>query len=193
MRIEFLADHINSREIIASWFMKEWGERYPERDLACWAETQTYLNKGKLPLTLVAIEGNEIVGTVCLRADGMTSHKEWQAWLSYLVVPEAHRGKGIGKALVKKAEAIASELNINELHLFTRLGNPTLYSALGWGMIGKEEYRGGTVSVMGKTIKPMFSHNPFYLATFFKSHLCVTTAAAATVVIGMAYLRNKIK
>ncbi|TAK75863.1 MAG: GNAT family N-acetyltransferase, partial [Gammaproteobacteria bacterium] len=126
MKIEYLADNIHFRETIASWFMKEWGSRYPERTLSIWAETQTYLNKDKLPLTLVAIQDNEVVGTVCLRTDGMTTHGEWKAWLSYLVVPESHRGKGIAKELIKQAEKIAKKLGIDELHLFTRLDDPKL-------------------------------------------------------------------
>jgi len=195
MIIKFLADHLNYRETIASWYMKEWGARYPERDLSCWAETQTYPNKGKLPLTLVAIENGEIVGTVCLRADGMTTHGEWKAWLSYLIVPEAHRRKGIGKALVKQAEAIAEELGFEELHLFTRLDHPKLYADLGWKMVAKEDYRGGVVSVMEKRIKLTLSHsfqsNP--LVTFFKNHPYIVSAAVATIGIGAAYLglRNK--
>jgi hypothetical protein len=84
MKIEFLVDHINQRETIALWFMKEWGERYPERDLVGWKEMQTYTNSEILPLTLVAIDNNEVVGTVCLRSDGMTTHENWKAWLSYL-------------------------------------------------------------------------------------------------------------
>lgn len=125
---------------------------------------------------MVAIENDEIVGTVCLRGDGMTTHEEWKAWLSYLVVPEHHRGKGIGKELVKKAEAIAKEIGINELHLFTRLEDPKLYADLGWNMIGKEEYRGGIVSIMGKIVNPDLSHanqsNPF---SFFEEQGNITS------------------
>ncbi|MBV9576671.1 MAG: GNAT family N-acetyltransferase [Gammaproteobacteria bacterium] len=152
MKVEFLADHLDCRDKIASWFMKEWGERYPERNLACWVETQTYINKDKLPLTLIAIENDEIIGTVCLRSDGMITHSEWKAWLSYLYVPALHRGKGIAKTLVRQAELIATGLGISELHLFTRMEKPKLYIDIGWKLVGTENYRGGHVTIMSKNV-----------------------------------------
>ena len=153
MKIELLADHINQRKKIASWFMKEWGERYPERDLANWAETQTYINRDLLPLTLIAIDNNEVVGTVCLRSDGMTTHENWKAWLSYLLVPESYRRKGIGKALIKEAGVVAQKLKIDQLHLFTRLTDPKIYTSLGWEKVGNEEYRGGRVIIMEMNLR----------------------------------------
>jgi GNAT superfamily N-acetyltransferase len=70
--------------------------------------------------------------------------------MAILFVPKFHRGKGIGKALIKEAEVIAQKLQIDQLHLFTRLSDPKIYASLGWNMVGKEEYRGGIVCVMEK-------------------------------------------
>jgi ribosomal protein S18 acetylase RimI-like enzyme len=166
MRIKYLADSPNFRPIIASWLMQEWGMRYPERDLENWAQTQTYINKDQLPLTLIAIRDNEliegrsdrvsniseVIGTVSLRVDGMSIHPEWKAWISYLVVLEAYRGRGIAKELMQQVELTAQVLGIENLHLFTRLENPKLYTGLGWRKIGREFYRGGLVTVMNKII-----------------------------------------
>ncbi len=154
MKIVYLKDYPEFRETVATWFMQEWGSRYPERTLDIWEDTQTYLGKEGLPLTLVAIDEktNTLVGTVCLRADGMTTHPDWKGWLSYLLVPPEYRGKGIAKALLKTAESVAFKLNIEILHLFTRLENPSLYVDIGWEIVGREEYRGGVVSVMKKKI-----------------------------------------
>ena len=187
MKIKFLADHHDYRDIIASWFMKEWGKRYPERDLACWSKTQTYVNKDKLPLTLVAIENDEVVGTVCLRSDGMSTHEDWKAWLSYLVVPESHRGKGIGKALVMQAEHIAKELGIKELHLFTRLAEPKLYVDLGWELIGKEDYRGGCVSIMTKKTLLELNYQQKGMFSFFCKNPLISSITLAAMGIGTAY------
>lgn len=178
MRIEFLADHLDCRDTIASWFMKEWGARYPERTLECWAETQTYINKDKLPLTLIAIEDGEIIGTVCLRSDGMSTHSEWKAWLSYLYVPESHRGKGIAKALVAQAEFIAKDLGLSELHLFTRLEKPKLYIDMGWRLTDTEDYRGGRVTIMNKNVdvKPQKKKTIF---SFFREHPYITSTILA--------------
>jgi GNAT superfamily N-acetyltransferase len=155
MKIVYLQDQPEHRDTIATWLMQEWGARYPERTFDIWRDTQTYIGKNTLPLTLVAIdeETSAPIGTVCLRAEGMTTHPDWKGWLSYLLVPPSHRGKGIAKSLLKAAEDVAIVLNIGTLHLFTRLENPLLYIGAGWDVVGREEYRGGMVSTMKKNFR----------------------------------------
>ena len=163
IKIVYLADYPHLRYRLAEWFMKEWGERYPERTLMDWANTQTYLNKTKLPVTLVALANHsnnpndsndkKIVGTVCLRENGMDTHTQWTAWLSYLVIPEEHRGKGIAKLLLDHAVKVAEMLGLSKLHLFTRLSDQTLYLNKGWEIVGQEMYRGGIATIMEKQVK----------------------------------------
>ncbi len=189
MKIGYLADNIQFRETIASWFMDEWGKRYPERDINVWVQEQTYPNRDRLPLTLVAIEEGKVVGTVSLRQDGMTTHSEWVAWLSYLVVAKSHRGKGIAKMLLQEADAVAKSLNIEELHLFTRLSDTRLYSNSGWKQIATENYRDGEVYIMQKTIANNYSSS---LYSFFQEHPYISTGIAAALATAFAttYLKK---
>jgi GNAT superfamily N-acetyltransferase len=48
--------------------------------------------------TVVALDGDEVTGFAQLFSDG-----ELQAFLACLVVAEAHRGEGVGRALVEEA------------------------------------------------------------------------------------------
>src|SRR4051812_20450451 len=65
--------------------------------LACHAEPDS------IPLTLVAAEGNEPVGSVSLVESDLTGWDHLTPWLASLYVRPDWRGQGIGKLLVGHA------------------------------------------------------------------------------------------
>lgn len=94
----------------------------------------------------VAVEGARIIGCVILAEKGGVMQ------LANLAVHPEHRGKGLGQALIARAEREAQKLGFSELHLNTHIAMPEnvrLYSRLGW----KEITRSGHTVSMKKSLE----------------------------------------
>lgn len=82
-------------------------------------------------LFFVAVEDGEVIGTTMAGYDG---HR---GWLYAVVVKPSHRGRGIGAALVKKAEQALEERGCVKLNLQVRDGNHgavSFYDRLGYAV-----------------------------------------------------------
>jgi ribosomal protein S18 acetylase RimI-like enzyme len=78
---------------------------------------------------LVADEDGDVVGTVMVGYDG---HR---GWINYLAVAPAHRGAGLGRALMAEAERVLAEAGCPKVNLQLRRGNDealAFYEALGY-------------------------------------------------------------
>lgn len=81
-------------------------------------------------LFLVAVESEEVVGTVMAGYDG---HR---GWVNYLAVQPDHRRHGLGRALMDAAEAGLDAAGCAKINLQVRMANQeaiAFYEAIGFG------------------------------------------------------------
>lgn len=152
MRIAYLADYPGHVPTLASWIFRHWGRMYRMKSVEEQIERLSErLNKDKLPLALVALADSEPVGTASLKIREMTTHPHLHDWLGTVYVAEDHRNRGIGTALVRRAEEEAKRLGIGTLYLHTP-DKEDFYAKRGWVAIERPVYYGMPVVVMKKRL-----------------------------------------
>lgn len=148
MRIDNIADHLDLIDTIARWHWNEWGDEDPGGSLASWtANLRRFTNRDRIPTIYVALDGDELLGSVSLVEHDMSTHCDLTPWLSGTFVKPERRGQGVASALVRQAVHSASEMGISRLYLYTYPARG-LYEKLGWQPLVEDEYEGHTVTIM---------------------------------------------
>jgi GNAT superfamily N-acetyltransferase len=128
----------------AQWqaLLPHWTLADAERELA------THPAAAAIPTTRLALVDGELAGSVSLLANDHERIRAYSPWLASLLVLPAHRGRGIGAALVREAVALAAQLGVARLYLYTDDAAP-FYARLGWTPVERVPLDGVEVDVMG--------------------------------------------
>jgi N-acetylglutamate synthase-like GNAT family acetyltransferase len=148
MDIAYLADHPEHIPILAGWFQEEWGDLAPGRKL----EERIKLlrekaNRCAVPVSFVAIEHGEPVGSASLVECDMASHDHLTPWLSSVYVTPPCRKQGIGTALINRVSNESKQQGFPKLYLWTPKAE-MFYARRGWQVLERTEYKNKNAVVM---------------------------------------------
>lgn len=147
-----LAEAAESIPFLARWQHAEWAGLNPGDTEAKRAERfYRQIESADLPQTWVVREGGDVLGSASLVRCDMDTHPEWEPWLASVFVAPEHRGKGVGRALVRRVEEEAAAREFERLYLFTT-GQSLFYEKMHWDRVVEERYRGETVTVMRREL-----------------------------------------
>ena len=82
-----------------------------------------------IPISLLALEGSEPVGTINLVENDDEQRPHLRPWLAALYVKPEMRGRGVGSSLVRTLQERARSMDIDEMYLGT--DKPSFYLRLG--------------------------------------------------------------
>ncbi len=137
MKIEKLYDNIDMAEAVAKFiydeFVSKSKSQFTFNDVV---EFIKKTNNNRLPITYVAIENNECIGTASLFVNDLTTRMDLSPWLASLVVGHDYRNKGVGEKLINYALNEAKSLGYEKVFLKTE-NKGSFYSKRGWKYIGK--------------------------------------------------------
>lgn len=149
MDVRFLAELPGLAPTLARWHHAQWGHLYTDWSLQhATDELVDHASRRTLPTTLVAMDGDQVLGSVSLvNEDAPEFREQGDAWLASLyVVPEA-RGRGLGALLVRALVRFAAAQKVARLWLFTS-EHAAFYARLGWRPQGSATLRGIPVQLM---------------------------------------------
>jgi GNAT superfamily N-acetyltransferase len=150
MRIEPIAMHRGQVATLAAWHHAQWGHLYSHWTYeVCLAELDEHASRSNgLPTTLLALGGDELLGSVSLVfEDAPELQEHGSPWLASLYVKPQARGRGIGAQLANAAVARARLEGVDELFLFTP-EHRDFYARLGWREIARTALKGTPVDLM---------------------------------------------
>ena len=137
MKIELLADHQSFIPQLAEWYLAEWGPYYGEGGPGdAQIDLSSRCNRDGLPLGVVAIDGEQLLGVAALDLDVTTNLTP--SVVGLLVGPD-FRQRGVATALIKACEEHVQQLDEPRLYVSTSvLGD--LLKRLGWQAMGEVEF-----------------------------------------------------
>ncbi|MGS0676812.1 GNAT family N-acetyltransferase [Shewanella sp. 0m-4] len=153
MKFILLADNPSALPLIAKWYSDEWGhigEGRTTKEIEL--KLGNYLNRDKLPLIILAQEGEQVIAAAQLRYHEMDIYPEREHWLGGVYVDPNYRNKQVAKSLVEAVIAKANQLAIKSINLQTENQSGGLYLKLGWQPVEQVIYHGIKVLVMEKLL-----------------------------------------
>ena len=120
MEIDYLSNHpgfINEvSEMIYEEFVVKTGSKMKFEDIV------NYFSNTKdnsFPITLVAIENEDCLGTVSIFENDLKIRTMYKPWLASLYTKPEYRGRGIAKMLIDKTIEVVKDLGFVDLYLRT--------------------------------------------------------------------------
>lgn len=148
MHIDSIADHLDLVPLIAQWHFAEWGHLDLTGTLEGWTEEMRQrTRRDQIPTTYVALEHDELLGSVTLVEHDMNTHQDLSPWVAGVYVSPPNRHKGVASALVRYAVQQAARMGVKRLYLYTQSARG-LYEKLGWHVLAEDEYEGQSVTIM---------------------------------------------
>lgn len=137
MIIERLSDHPEVIPTLAAWYLSEWEPYYGQAGPGiAQADLEARCNRKALPIGLVAMQGQQVLGTAALDLDVTTN---LTPSVVGLLVGQDHRGRGVATELMKACEDLARQLGIQRIYISASvLGE--LLDRLGWQEMGAVQF-----------------------------------------------------
>lgn len=146
--LHYLENRPHHIPALAAWHFAQWGELNPANDVAARiARLQSHLQRGAVPTTFIACDGEQLLGSASLVVSDLDIRPELTPWLASVFVAPAARNRGVGTLLVQRVMSEVHAIGLPRLHLFT-LDREKFYAEMGWRLLERTIWRAREIAVM---------------------------------------------
>jgi predicted N-acetyltransferase YhbS len=152
MNLDYLGNHPELAEQLAKFSWTEWRDIYEARGDTFADAKRNYrerTNIDALPLALVALADEQLIGTVSLKHADLELRPELSPWLGGLCVVPEWRRRGVASLLVQRAVEEAARIGLPKLFLWTSSAE-ALYQKLEWCVVERVRYCGKWIVIMDR-------------------------------------------
>jgi GNAT superfamily N-acetyltransferase len=150
LTIDYLANRRDAIPLLAQWSFAEWRWLYDASGRTIDDATAAHEQRARvdaLPIGIVAIVDDAVVGAGALKSDDLPLRPELTPWLASIFVAPEFRGRGVATAIVQRLGEEARRLQYRQLYLWTNSAAP-LYAKLGWSELQSCDYCGERITIM---------------------------------------------
>jgi len=153
MQWAHLKDRPDLLPLLAEWCGLEWAHLYEDwNEDESRREFEASRTDGQLPITLIAVERDELLGTVSILLNDLPGREDLNPWLASLLVLPEHRGRHVATFLIEQAEQCLIEHGHSEAFLFTEAAGG-LFQKLGWEPYEPANTNGHAVMIFRKVFE----------------------------------------
>lgn len=155
MQITYLATYPQFIPELADLLYAEWLDLYQAAGLTLddlTAALHARAVTDQLPLTLIAVEHDQLLGAGSIKLDEAGTREGLSPWLGGIYVKASQRGRGLGAQIVTALEDKARALGVPALYLSADTAEH-FYLRLGWQVLDRVESLGvRNVALMTKSL-----------------------------------------
>ena len=135
--IDYLANHPSYTQEVARLKYDQWKHTSPDREYRVWvSEIEDTSRIDQFPLTLLALDGSDLIGFVTLMVIDERDGIRAGVWMITLYVKKDFRNHGVGTSLMNQCIAEARRKGVGVLYLWTEERVLTEYYARnGWKLL----------------------------------------------------------
>ncbi len=160
MQIDLLARHPQHLPQVAQWCAQSWPDYYSNGDIEVAKRFHSRtLRTDRVPLGLIALDGERLIGTVTLLEEDMDIRPIYTPWLGCLYVDPEYRGQSVAQALINAAVNNAADIGVPCLFVWSEMLGPA-FARRGWQVLERVQFRGKEVAILCCCPRKICSTNP---------------------------------